>query len=392
MTTSTKSISDVELHYCEVATRDEPMVLADGSKLGPVTLAYETYGELNADRSNAILVFHALSGTPHAAGYNAKGPGNRFWTSENHIGWWSDFIGPGKAFDTRKYFVICANYIGGCYGSTGPFSINPETGKRYGSSFPNIAFRDIVESQVRLLDKLGIDTLLAVAGGSLGGMCVTDFAVRYPERARVVIPIASGLRATALTKCFNIEQVFAIVEDANFRGGDYYDGEYPWRGLCLARMISHKSFISLQTMERRAKDVIVQPDDLLGEYHLQHKIESYILHQGKKFVARFDPNSYLLIINAWQSFDLAKQQGVSKPSELFLSCRDQKWLIFSISSDCCFYPDEQAEMHRALDEAGVENWYITVHSDKGHDSFLLDPGLYTPHIAFLLNEVYKAED
>lgn len=377
----------VQTQFCEIATREQPFRFADGGEVGPVVLAYETYGELNAARDNAILVFHALTGSQHAAGLNPELPDNRFWTRENHVGWWDAFIGPGKAFDTRKHFVICVNYIGGCYGSTGPSSIDPETGKPYGSRFPNVAVRDIVDSQVRLLDRLGIDKLLAVAGGSVGGFCVMDFAVRFPERVEIVIPIASGLRATALVKCFNIEQVFAIVEDANFRGGDYYDGEYPWRGLCLARMIGHKTFVSLETMERRARGVIIQPDDLLGEYHLQHRIESYMLHQGKKFVARFDPNSYLLTINAWQSFDLPKELANGDPVKLFRPCKKQKWLIFSISSDSCFYPSEQAEIHDALDENGIEHHYITVHSDKGHDSFLLDPPLYSPHIGFMLASV-----
>lgn len=373
--------------YCEIATRDEPFVLKNGQRIGPVVLAYETFGRLNDKRDNAILLFHALSGHQHAAGFDPVGPDNRFWTEENHRGWWDDFIGPGEMLDTDRYFIVCANYIGGCYGSTGPMSTNPETGKPYGGSFPYVTISDIVDTQIRLLDALGIDRVVATLGGSLGGFAVVDFAARYPQRVKCVIPIASGMAATVLAKTLNFEQIFAIEEDAHFQGGHYYDGEYPWRGLALARMISHKTFVSLSVMESRARGEIIQPDDLLSTYRLQHKIESYMLHQGKKFVQRFDPNSYLRIINAWQSFDLPRDLGNGDAARALAGCKNQKWLIFSISSDVCFYPEEQSEQSEALKANGIDHQYITVNSDKGHDSFLLEPALYAPHITFLLSSV-----
>ncbi|MBK8480290.1 MAG: homoserine O-acetyltransferase [Proteobacteria bacterium] len=377
--------------YCEIATADAPLRLQHGQTLGPCTLAYETYGELNAARDNAILVFHALTGHQHAAGYDPVGPGNRFWSEECHRGWWDPFIGEGCALDTSRYFVVCANYLGGCYGSTGPSTIDPLTGQPWGSRFPWPSLADIVDSQIRLLDRLGIERLLATTGGSLGGMCAMDLACRYPERVRCVIPIASGLRATVLSKALNFEQIFAIQEDPEFRGGDYYDGPAPQRGLALARMISHKTFVSLEVLRARARAEIVQPDDYLPTYRLQDPIESYMLHQGRKFVRRFDANSYLRISNAWQAFDLARDRGAGDPRQALAPCQAQRWLLFSIDSDACFYPTEQAEIAEALRELGISLQYVTVHSDKGHDAFLLEPELFQPHLAFALRETHETK-
>lgn len=380
--------------YLEIATRDDPFVLHDGSRVGPLTLAYETYGELNARRDNAILLYHALSGSQHAAGYDPIGPGNRFWKGECHTGWWDGFIGPGRALDTNRYYVICANYLGGCYGTTGPSSIDPDTGRPYGSRFPYPSISDIVDTQILLLDHLGIDRVLATMGGSMGGFCVVDMAVRYPDRVRCVMPIASGLRATVLAKTLNLEQIYAIQEDPDFSGGDYYDGSFPTRGLALARMISHKTFVSLSVMESRARAEIVQPDDVLFGYKVQHRIESYMLHQGKKFVQRFDANSYLRIINAWQAFNLPRQMGFGDfdAKSTFAPCKGQQWLLFSIDSDVCYYPEEQAEMAQALKENKIDYQYITINSEKGHDSFLLEPDLFTPHMVFMLAQVARRGD
>lgn len=370
--------------FVRIATEDQPFVLKNGSSIGPVDIAFETFGKLNDKKDNAILLFHALSASHHAAGHDPVGPANRFWTGECFNGWWDGFIGPGKALDTNKFFIVCCNYLGGCYGSTGPSSIDPRTGKPYGRQFPFPTVSDVVDTQVRVLDHLGIDHLWAVVGASIGGFCVMDFAVRYPERVNIVIPIASGLRATVLSKALNFEQIYAIAEDSKFHGGDYYDGEPPWRGLALARMISHKTFISLDYMESRARAEIIQPTDVLAGYLLEHQIESYLLHQGKKFVQRFDANTYLRIINFWQSYDLPRAIADGENDRVFARCGGQKWLVFSISSDGCFYVREQAEIHQALKASGVNSMYITVHSDKGHDSFLLEPELFGPHIAFML--------
>ncbi|MEQ8821965.1 MAG: homoserine O-acetyltransferase [Sumerlaeia bacterium] len=379
------------MRLCRIATEDNPLTLEGGSRIGPVDIAFETYGTLNEEGSNAILVFHAFSGSPHAAGFDPVGPGNGLWTEENHQGWWDDFIGPGKALDTRRYCVICMNFLGGCYGSTGPMSPNPEDPDRkpYGWNFPFMSIGDIVDSQVAVLDLLGVKQLAAILGGSMGGLCVLDFAARYPERVRCVIPIATGFRATVLTKTFNFEQILAIETDPNFKSGNYYDGPRPDFGLMLARMIQHKTFFSLQVIERRAKNTIVQPGDVLSCYELRHQVESYLLHQGRKFVKRFDANSYLRIIAAWQSFDLPKEVAGGNSAETLRRCKGQKWILFSIDSDVCFFPDEQAEIEAALKANGVAHQYITVHSDKGHDSFLLEPHLYAPHINYALSDLME---
>lgn len=376
--------------FAEIATPASPFKFRDGGVLKHASLAYETYGKLNERRDNAILIFHALSGSQHAAGQLRKSPhpAITWWNDENYPGWWDAFIGPGKPINTRKYFVICVNYIGGCYGSTGPWSLNPETGKPYGGSFPNPTISDIVDSQVRLLDQLGVKKLLSVIGASLGGFGALNFAVRYPDRVHCVIPIATGLRATVLSKAMNFEQIYAIEEDPNFRGGNYYDGPPPHSGLTLARMISHKTFVSLSLMESRAKREIRQPDDVLSGYKIQHQVESYILHQGRKFVRRFDANSYLRIVKAWQSFNLPDEVAGGDVVRTLRRCRKQEWVLFSIDSDVCFFPDEQVEIANALKANEIDYQHITVHSEKGHDSFLIEPDLYAPYISFKLGAIH----
>jgi homoserine O-acetyltransferase len=352
-------------------------------------LAYETWGTLNADKSNAILLFHALSGSHHAAGHNPAIEGiGELWQPEMHAGWWSDMIGPGKALDTDRFFILCANFIGGCYGSSGPASLNPDTGRPWGSQFPHVSTADQVEIQVQVLDHLGIDTLRAVAGPSIGGLLALTFATRYPERVRDVISVASGFKTTVLNRLILFEQILAIENDPHFNGGDYYDGPGPLYGLALARMISQKTFVHLDAIERRARQEVVQPDDALAWYRVQDQFQSYMLHQGKKFVKRFDANTYLRIIDMWSSYDPLAEGDAEKPRDLLDRCRQagQRWLVFSIDSDFCFYPEEQAELVKNLERAKVDNMHITVHSDKGHDSFLLEPSLYTPHISWLLSK------
>ena len=364
---------------------DEPFTLLSGEQLGPITLAYETHGELNAKRDNAILIFHALSGSHHVAGFmeSVPGVGDR-WNNECQVGWWDAFVGPGKAIDTEHFFVVCANYLGGCYGSTGPCSLQPSTQKSYGSKFPNLSIADVVDSQVCLLDSLGIDCLHAVIGPSLGGLMCLSLATRYPDRVNTVIPIASSLHVKPLQLIHNFEQICAIEQDPNFCGGDYYEGEPPGRGLALARMISHKNYVSLNTMEDRAGQEIKSATSEFSWYPVSNPLESYMLHQGGKFIERFDANSYLHIVGMWQSFDLLEESGVSDLKTLFQRCCNQRYLIFSIDSDVCFYPDAQEEMARELKEADVTCMRITVHSEKGHDSFLLEPELFTPHLAYSL--------
>ena len=365
-----------------------PIHLRCDETLDEFTLAYETYGELNAAMDNAILLFHALTGSQNAAGFteSVDGVGKR-WTEECQTGWWDGFIGEGKALDTSKYFIICANYLGGCYGSTGPTTPDPETGIPYGSQFPRIAIADIVDSQVQLLDYLGITKLRATVGASVGGMLALSLATRYVERVDSVIAIGSGMSTPPLQRIQNFEQVCAIESDIHFRGGDYYESTPPSQGLALARMISHKTFVSLSALERRARDEIRQPEDdpSFSWYEINRSLESYMLHQGRKFVKRFDANTYLRVVDAWQRFDLVSEAKARSMEDLFARCRDQRYLIFSIYSDVCFYPDQQAQMARMLSANGVPNMHITVHSPKGHDAFLTEPDLFTPHLVYALD-------
>lgn len=381
-----KGIGAVGTQFLTFGSADEPFVTAGGEALPSVTLAYETYGTLNEKGDNAILLFHALSGSQHAAGTNTSVPGvEPRWTEEMHEGWWDSFIGAGRALDTSKYFIICANYLGGCYGSTGPASLNPVTGKPYGADFPRITVHDIVRSQLPLLEALGVGKLHAVLGASLGGMLALDFAVHYPGIVANVIPIATGLRAHGLQQMHNLEQIIAITRDPDFRGGNYYGSQGPVHGLALARMISHKTFFWADVIEERARVDIVQPEMDIPWYRLSSSLESYMIYQGQKFVKRFDANSYLRIIDAWQQFDLyadAEERGVSS---VFANCQDQRYLVFTIDSDCCFYPDYQTEICAELKRANVPHMRLTVHSEKGHDSFLLEPKLYTPHLAYALS-------
>ncbi len=359
----------------------DSLQLRTGETLGPVTLAYETYGTLNEAGDNAILLFHALTGSQHAAGFNPEIPGvGERWNKQCQTGWWEDFIGSGKAIDTNRFFVVCANYIGGCYGSTGPSSINPKTGLPYGGSFPRIHFGDIVDSQIPLLDHFGIDKLHAAIGASLGGNLTLNFAARHPDRVDRVIPIASGLQASTLTRAHNLEQILAIENDPNFCDGNYYDGAPPVRGLALARMISHKTFVSLQAIEEQAHNRLEQEHDEFSWYKIRSPLESFLLHQGRKLVQRFDANSYIQLIAAWSDHDLLKNSDAESYAELFSPCRHQKYLVISISDDVCFYPSEQEAIRDMLIEHGVTCEYLSVPSDKGHDSFLLEPNLYTDAI------------
>ncbi|MDH3306958.1 MAG: homoserine O-acetyltransferase [Acidimicrobiia bacterium] len=361
-----------------------PFKLQSGEVLSQVRVAYETYGELSERADNAILVFHALTGSQHLSGWTEAVPGVQKWSDECQVGWWTAFVGPGKPIDTDRFFVIGANYLGGCYGSTGPSSIDPATGSPYGSAFPHLTVADIVDTQVALLDHLGIETLHAVIGGSVGGMMCLSLATRHPGRVRKVIPIAAGLRTTELQFIHNFEQTNAILGDPDFRGGDYYAGQHPDSGLALARMVGHKTFVSLTAMSERARSDVVAGSGPPG-YVIRHPLESYMWYQGQKFLERFDANTYVRLMEVWQHFDLLAEAGETDLMSLLARCREQEFMIFSIDSDVCFYPDEQEEMAYTLRQAGVNKLRrVTVHSDKGHDAFLLEPSLFGPHLVATL--------
>ena len=392
---SAKTLPETTAQFLRIATPEKPFTFSSGEAMQHLEIAYETYGQLNAEASNVILLFHALSGSQHAAGVCRTVPGiEGRWTEDCHQGWWEPFIGPGKALDTRKFFIICANYLGGCYGSSGPASINPDTGKPYGSAFPSVLTCDVVRAHAMLLDHHGITNLHAVMGASVGGLLAINFATMFPERVRLVVPIASGSRTTVLTRLTLFEQVLAIENDPHFKGGDYYDGPSPEYGMVLARMISHKTFVHLDAIESRARRDVIKRDDQLAWYQVRHNVESYMLHQGKKFVKRFDANTYLRICDMWLRFDPLRDAGVESYADLFAISKKagHHYLVFSIDSDFCFYPEEQAELVKHLEGAGVSSMHITVHSDKGHDSFLLEPELYTPHLVYTLRRGVEKHD
>jgi len=376
------SIGRVTTSFFEFKNSQKPLRLRCGVSLAHFTLAYETYGALNTARSNAVLIFHAMTGSQHAAGVNKTVPGlDGRWTEEMHEGWWDKFIGPGEALDTREFFVICANYLGGCYGSTGPASVNPATGKPWGPDFSVLRISDIVDSQISLLDYLGIETLHAVIGASIGGFLSLSLATRYPKRVRTVIPIGTGVETTVVQRIMNFEQITAVESDPYFKDGNYYGGCLPQTGLALARRIAHKTFISPEALRERARGEVVSGKPPFGWYQMNSPIESYMFHQGEKFVHRFDANALLRILDAWQWFDLLAEAGAREFAQLFARSRAQEYLVFSIDSDFAFPRREQGRLVHLLKKSGVPVTWITVHSDKGHDSFLLEPRLYAPHIS-----------
>jgi len=376
-----RSIGKVETRFYEFNDRKDPLHLRVGGELDRYTLAYEMYGRMNSDKSNVILLFHAMTGSQHAAGLNPDVPGlDGRWTEENHRGWWDGFVGPGKPLDTRIFCVICVNYLGGCYGSTGPASINPRTRKVWGPSFPVLRMSDIVDSQMRLLDALGVHRVHAVVGGSIGGYLCLLVAARYPDRVRTVIPIGTGPETTIYNRIINFEQVTAIEADPHFKGGAYYGKARPDTGLALARRIAHKTFVSLEMLRERARGEVMNHKPPHGWYEMNHPVESYMFYQGVKFVKRFDANSYLRILDAWQWFDLAAEAGASNLNEAFDRCRSHQFLVFSIDSDLSFPPVEQEKLIKLLKRARVPAIWITVHSDKGHDAFLLEPKLFAPYL------------
>jgi len=306
----------VETQYYTFAHPPNELVLESGEKLGPITLAYETYGELNKDRTNAILILHALSGDAHVAGYH-KG--------DRKPGWWDNMVGPGKAFDTNKYFVICSNVIGGCKGSTGPSSINPATGKPYGLDFPVITIRDMVNAQRYLIDYLGIEKLLCVAGGSMGGMQALQWTVSYPERVRSAIPIATASRNKAMQIAFNEVGRQAIMSDPNWNRGDYYGKTPPNTGLAIARMVGHITYLSETSMEQKFGRRLRQKEKYGYDFSIDFEVESYLHYQGLSFTQRFDANSYLYITKAIDYFDLAN--GYGSLFEAFSNSTHIKFLV-----------------------------------------------------------------
>ena len=351
----------------------EGLALDSGIVLGPVTVAYETYGTLNDRKDNVIVACHALSGGSHAAGWHAN---------DDKPGWWDVMIGPGKAFDTDRYFVICANILGGCYGTTGPSSIDPETGRPYGLKFPVVTIRDMVHLQARLLDHLGIEKVLAVTGGSMGGMLALQWYMCYPQRVRSVIAIATTHRHSPQQIAFNELTRQSIMADPAWNNGDYYGSEGPRMGLAVARMTGHITYLSEKSMERKFGRRLRSREKYGFDFTKEFEVETYLHHQGKSFVQRFDANSLLYITKALDYFDLS--DGADVLNDAFRS-NPAIFLLIAFSSDWLYPPQQLKDVARAIRRAGGDATYYEVSSDYGHDAFLLDHERQQPLISSFLD-------
>jgi len=357
-----QTVGIVEKQFFTFASPPGRMKLESGAVLGPVTIAYETCGSLNQDKSNVILVLHALSGDSHVAGY--------YDPKDAKPGWWDIMVGPGKGIDTDRYFVICSNIIGSCAGSTGPSSINPETGKEYGKHFPLITIGDMVEAQKALIDHLGIKSLLSVLGGSVGGMQVLEWCIRYPDMVRSAIPLATTTRHSALAIAFNEVARQAIMADPNWNSGHYYSGEKPDMGLAIARMIGHITYLSDESMRLKFGRRLQNRSAFSFEFGAEFQVESYLQHQGKKFIERFDANSFLYITKAADYFDLAGQYGSGSLVKTFSKCKS-KFLVVSYTSDWLYPTYQSKEMVKAMKKNNLDVSFCEIDAQWGHDAFLL---------------------
>ena len=342
---------------------EQPLPLACGRDLPSYELVYEAYGKLNLDKSNAVLICHALSGSAHAAGYHS--------VEDKKAGWWENYIGPGKPIDTDHFYVICINNIGGCHGSTGPASINPENGDIYGADFPALRVRDWVSSQKRLIDEMGISQLAAIIGGSLGGMQVMRWALEFPDFMRHSIVIASSMKLTAQNIAFNETARQAIMSDAEFHQGHYLKhNTIPREGLSLARMVGHLTYLSDDAMDHKFGRELRSGSFQLGQdSDLEFQVESYLRYQGQKFSEEFDANTYILMTRALDYFDLAREYN-NNAAKAFEQAQSS-FLVISFSTDWRFAPERSREISNALLAAGKNVVYADIESDFGHDAFLL---------------------
>jgi homoserine O-acetyltransferase len=341
---------------------EKPLKLDCGKTISNYPIAYETYGKLSEKKDNAILAFHALSGDQFVTGTNPI---------TNNSGWWSYLVGPNKAIDTNKFFVICSNVIGGCMGSYGPNSVDPKTNKKLGTNFPVITINDMVNAQYNLLDFFKIDRLFSVMGGSMGGMQALQFVANYPDKTKTAIPIACAASHSAQNIALNELGRQAIMADNNWKKGDYLNlGNSPDKGLSVARMAAHITYLSQKGLQEKFGRKLQERDNLKFSFDADFQIESYLRHQGSAFVDRFDANSYLYITRAMDYFDLIKQYK-GNLSDAFKGSK-VKFFIISFTSDWLYPTSENKEIVIALNAAGADVGFIEITSDKGHDSFLLD--------------------
>lgn len=356
-----KDIHSVGLTQTMYFTIQDKIKLESGVQFGPVQVAYETYGVLNEKKDNAILLLHALTGDAHAAGYHNE--------EDKKPGWWDDMVGPGKAFDTNKYFVISSNMLGGCSGTTGPCSINPETDKPYGLDFPVITIEDAVKVQKKLVEFLGVKKLI-VAGGSMGGMQALEWSITNFDMVEAVIIIASTSRLTAQGIAFNAVGRNAILSDPDFNNGDYYGKEnQPEKGLSIARMVGHITYLCEESMHNKFGRRFQYSDKPNFDFNIDFQVESYLAHQGQVFVDRFDANSYLYITKAVDYYDLAQKHGSLKKA---FEKTNARFLVMSFTSDWLFPTAQSKEIVQALIKAGKDVSFCEIESPCGHDAFLLE--------------------
>jgi homoserine O-acetyltransferase len=344
--------------------KDGNFTLESEETFGPITIAYETWGTLNEDKSNAILIIHALTGDTHVCSAYDK--------DNTTPGWWDNIVGPGKAIDTDTYFVICSNYFGGCSGTTGSASIDPKTGEPYGLNFPIITVRDMLNVQKVLIDHLGIKCLKAIIGGSLGGMLVLEWSVTYPDMMENAIVIASSHRSSSQVIAFGEVGRNSIMADPDFQGGNYYGDKPPHRGLSIARMLAHITYLSKDAMEskfgRDIKEEIRESDKLYGVFGPMFQVESYLRYQGKKFVDRFDANSYMYITKAMDMYDISRGEKTLTDVLNSVRCR---MLVISFTSDWHFPPSDSWDIVKAMMNHGRNISYVNIESPYGHDAFLI---------------------
>ena len=372
------SVGLVEKKSFTFAEPPNEMILESGARLGPVTIAYETCGELNDDKSNAVLICHALSGDSHVAGYYSE--------DDPKPGWWDIMVGPGKGIDTDKYFIVCSNILGSCIGSTGPCTYNPKTVEPYGLDFPVVTIGDMVKAQKALLDHLGIKKILSVIGGSIGGMQVLEWCVSYPEMVVSAIPLATTTKHSALAIAFNEVARQAIMADPNWNNGNYFSGPKPDLGLAVARMIGHITYLSDESMRLKFGRRLQDKSDLSYNFDADFQVESYLRYQGKKFVDRFDANSFLYITKAADYYDLEKQHGNGSAVEAFSKAK-AKFLVVSFTSDWLYPTYQSRAMVQAMKKSGLDVSFCEIEADWGHDAFLLPSESLTAMVKGFLERV-----
>ncbi|MDK1030831.1 MAG: homoserine O-acetyltransferase [Planctomycetia bacterium] len=368
----------VETQRFTFAEPPDEMELECGTRLGPITLAYETYGKLTPEKDNVVLIVHALSSDAHVAGFNSA--------TDTKPGWWDIMVGPGKPFDTNKYFVLCSNIIGGCNGSTGPSTTNPKTGKPYGLDFPMVTVGDMVAAQRKLLDHLGLKKLLSICGGSMGGMQVLEWAVQYPDMVVSAMPIATTARLSAQAIAFNEVGRQAIMADPNWQRGNYYGGTPPRDGLAIARMIGHITYLSDEQMHEKFGRRLQNRQQLGYDFSTDFEVESYLRYQGDSFVKRFDANSYLYLSKAMDYFDLPKKHG--SLVQAFERVKAHL-LVVSFTSDWLFPTYQSKEIVKALKATGVPTTFLEITKKYGHDAFLLRSDELAQTIRSFLRNIYQ---